>query len=228
MALVSMRAYAKMQGVTLRAIQERFNFGTLTEKCLVDDGGRFKKIDSEIADAEFAARRSEVAEQSDAMQRPSRQKLTPPQNVIDEMFEPAVVKAPSLLDKKLPPVPKEKIVVKEVEGQQVEVTEVPNTGNDNFERYRSAKASTESIKARLLELELAEAEERLIDVREVKEEIQKVCTAIRETILNVPAKIAPELLSCTEIVEMETKLYKELNIALEGLSRLLNARADSQ
>lgn len=217
-----------MQGVSLMAIQDRIKRGTITENAIVRTEGKHPKINSEIADADFAARRSEIGAQSDAIQRPFAKKPTPPPaNVIDEMFGPDPVKrAPSVLDKKIPPVPKEKLVVKEINGEQVEVQEIPNTGADGFERYRTAKASSETIRARLLELQLAEAEERLVDVKDVKKEIQHICTAIREGLLNVPAKIAPELLSCTDIVEMETKLYKEINLALDGLSRLLDARAD--
>lgn len=113
-----------------------------------------------------------------------------------------------------------------IDGKEVPVTEIPYAGTDNFDRYRKAKAGSEEIKARLLELELEEAEGRLVDIKDVKKEIELICTSIREAILNVPAKIAPELLSCVEVVEMESKLYKELNFALEGLARLLNGRAD--
>lgn len=232
MPLVSFREYARMQGVSLHAIQDRIKRGTITENAIVRNEGTRPKINSEIADADFAARRSEIGAQSDAMQRPhARKPIPPPANIIDEMFgpEPGTHGTPgtqSVLDKKLAPIPKPEVITKMIDGKEVPVTEIPYAGEDNFDRYRKAKAGSEEIKARLLELELEEAEGRLVDVKDVKKEIQNICTAIRESILNVPAKIAPELLSCTEIVEMETKLYKELNLALEGLSRLLNGRSD--
>ena len=231
MPLVSYREYARMQGIKLSSLQDRMRRGTIPESCIVRVEGKHPKINSELADKEFAARRSHVGEQGDAMRRPEAKPTPPPAaapNVIDEMFGPAPGQPgqPGPLDRKLPPLPKPEVITKMIDGKEVPVTEIPYAGTDNFDRYRKAKAGSEEIKARLLELELEEAEGRLIDIKDVKKEIELICTSIREAILNVPAKIAPELLSCVEIVEMESKLYKELNFALEGLARLLNGRAD--
>jgi len=220
-----------MQGIALATLQERIKRGSIPEHAIDRSNLKRPKIISEVADQEFARRRSESAEQSAAL---LKRNIAPPPpaapapNVIDEMFGPAAAdekhKGKSPLDKKLPPLPKSEFKKEVIEGQEVEVEKVPYAGTDNFDRYRSAKAGSEELKARKLELEVAELEGRLVDVKEVKEEVQKICTAIRENILNVPAKAAPELMACTDIVEMETKLYKELNAALDGLSRLLNAR----
>lgn len=221
-----------MQGIALATLQERIKRGSIPEHAIDRSNLKRPKIISEVADREFAARRSESAELSAAL---LKRNIAPPgapppaapaPNVIDEMFGPSETehKGKSPLDKKLPPLPKSEFKKEVIEGQEVEVEKIPYKGEDNFDRYRSAKAGSEELKARKLELEVAELEGRLVDVKEVKEEIQKICTAIRENILNVPAKAAPELMACTDIVEMETKLYKELNAALDGLSRLLNAR----
>lgn len=218
-----------MQGIKLSSLQDRLKRGTIPESCIVRVEGKHPKINSELADKEFAARRSHIGAQSDLMQRPHTPAPPPAApNIIDEMFGPAPVQPgqPGPLSKKLPPFPKPEVITKMIDGKEVPVTEIPYAGTDNFDRYRKAKAGSEEIKARLLELELEEAEGRLVDIKDVKKEIELICTSIREAILNVPAKIAPELLSCVEVVEMESKLYKELNFALEGLARLLNGRAD--
>ena len=227
--LVSYREYARMQGIKLASLQDRIKRGTIPEHAIDRTNPKRPKIISEVADVEFAARRSEIGEQVAKMQKPPQ--APPPAaaapNVIDEMFGPAADekhKGKSPLDKKLPPLPKSEFKKEVIEGKEVEVEKVPYAGTDNFDRYRSAKAGSEELKARKLELEVAELEGRLVDVKDAKEEIQKICTAIRENILNVPAKAAPELFACTDMVELETKLYKELNAALDGLSRLLNAR----
>lgn len=224
-----------MQNIALSSLQDRIKRGTIPEHAIDRSNPKRPKIISEVADKEFAARRSEIGEQSDILKRPEAYRpasppaAPEPANVIDEMFGPEAApeekhKGKSPLAKKLPPLPKSEFKKEVIEGQEVEVEKVPYKGEDNFDRYRSAKAGSEELKARKLELEVAELEGRLVDVKEVKTEIQKICTAIRENILNVPAKAAPDLMACTNIVEMETKLYKELNAALDGLSRLLNAR----
>lgn len=221
-----------MQGIALASLQDRIKRGTIPEFAIDRSNPKRPKIISEVADREFAARRSEIGAQSDAMQRPNAPAPTPPAapapDVIDEMFGPEAAddkhKGKSPLAKKLPPLPKSEFTKEVIAGQEVEVEKVPYKGEDNFDRYRGAKANSEELKARKLELDVAEMEGRLVDVKEAKEEIQKICTAIRENILNVPAKAAPELFACTDMVELETKLYKELNAALDGLSRLLNAR----
>ncbi len=231
--LVSFREYARMQGIALSSLQDRMKRGTIPEHAIDRSNPKRPKIISEVADQEFAARRSEIGEQVAQMQKPpaaSPPAAPEPANVIDEMFGPAADehKGKSPLNKKLPPLPKSEFKKEVIAGQEVEVEKVPYAGTDNFDRYRGAKANSEELKARKLELDVAEMEGRLVDVKEAREEIQKICTAIRENILNVPAKAAPELFACTDMVELETKLYKELNSALDGLSRLLNARVVSQ
>ncbi len=226
--LVSFREYARMQGIALSSLQDRMKRGTIPEHAIDRSNPKRPKIISEVADKEFAARRSEIGEQVAQMQKPpTAPPPAAPANVIDEMFGLAADehKGKSPLDKKLKPLPKSEFKEEVIDGQKVEVEKVPYAGTDNFDRYRGAKANSEELKARKLELDVAEMEGRLVDVKEAREEIQKICTAIRENILNVPAKAAPELFACTDMVELETKLYKELNAALDGLSRLLNARA---
>lgn len=98
--------------------------------------------------------------------------------------------------------------------------------DDKVERYRDARTSTEELKARKLELEIMSREGRLLDIELVKNRISQLVTETKDAILNVPARIAPNLVSITDPVEMETVVLQELNKALENLSRLEGEKWD--
>lgn len=201
-----MTDYAKICGVSIAAIQDRIRRGTITARAITrGPDGKLTGIYSELADEDFKNRKSAIGEQADSLQRKKANIST----------------IPNALDQKLDPLPKPEVITKMIEGKEVPVTEIPYAGEDNFDRYRKAKAGTEEIKARLLELELAEAEGRLLDIEDVKEQVTKACAQVRESLLNIPGKAAPELLACKDLVEIETKLYKEINQALGGISGLL-------
>lgn len=87
-------------------------------------------------------------------------------------------------------------------------------------RFLSSKADTETLKARKLELEIAQREGHLLDADEVRKQISKMVGETKEKILNVAAKIAPELVSVRDVIEIENKIIQELTAALENLSRL--------
>lgn len=87
-------------------------------------------------------------------------------------------------------------------------------------RFLSSKADTETLKGRKLELEIEEREGRLLDADEVRKEISKMVGETKEKILNVASKIAPELVSVRDVIEIENKIIQELTAALENLSRL--------
>ena len=86
--------------------------------------------------------------------------------------------------------------------------------------YRDAKVSTETLKARKLELDIATREGKLLDAEQVRKRITKLVSETRDAIMNVPAKVAPILVSITDPVEMETRLTLELNEALANFARL--------
>lgn len=242
MTKVSFREYARKNNISLTAVQDRIKRGTITERAIDRTNPARPKIIIELADEDFAQRRSTTGELSNALQKkptlkivesssgedlPIKEAILNPggSHIIDDMFDPPT--QPPAEKKKLPPVPKIEKITKMIDGKEVEVSKIPYAGEDNFDRFRKAKAGTEELKARKLEMEVAEMEGRLVDVAEVKKELQKICTITRESILNVPAKVAPNLLSCTDLVELETILYKELNEALQNLSSLLNERGSS-
>lgn len=206
MPLMKYREYAAHAGISLSALQSRIKSGSITARAIVDVGGRFPKIDSEIADADFEARHSPHHKAAG-----------------DIIGRQANTKKENILEKKLPEVPKPKIETREVHGQEVDATILPTYPEDKFERYRDAKAATEELRARKLELEVAEEEGRLLDADEVRLRIAKEVSQVREALLNIAPKVAPILVSITDVVTMENAVIDEINAALEGLSRLTDA-----
>ena len=90
----------------------------------------------------------------------------------------------------------------------------------NAALFKKAKIHTEEIRARKLELEIQIKEQTLLDSREVKKRIIKVISEVRDGILNVPGRVAPELVAMTSSLDIEKKLYEELCQALTSLARL--------
>lgn len=209
---MSFRAYARQNGIALGTLQDRIKRGTITESA-IDRSGTWPKINSEIADRDFAARRSEIGAQSDAMTRASKLKPAPAPSVIDEMFGPEPTRPP------VARIEKPEVITKMIDGKEVPVTQIPYAGEDNFDRYRKAKAGTEELKARKLEMEVDELEGRLVDKDEVKKKIEELVIRTRTALLNIPAKAAPTLVSIKNVVELEAELFKEINLALESLQQ---------
>lgn len=204
MALMNFREYAAYAGISLSAVQSRIKTGAITPKALIDVGAKFPKIDSDIADADFAARHSPHHRMAGQVTK----------SKIEEVN----------LKTKIPEVPKPKIEKREIDGQEIDATILPTYPEDKFERYRDAKATTEELRARKLELEVAEEEGRLLDANEVRLQIAKEVSQVREALLNIAPKIAPILVSITDVVVMENTIIDEINTALEGLSRLTDAQ----
>lgn len=273
MPLMSMREYARHAGVSLKAIQDRIHNGSITKAAIVDDGGRFSKIDSDIADAEFKDRHNpeakmhgELGGATKSAKRPQplaveddnpeglpdkdptlAEKLPqncqelatklpqtaqaadkieekPPAIRAENVQKPGEIRAEKgiLPDTKPPEIPKPRVEEREINGQKVDATVLPSLPEDKFDRYRDAKTSTEELRARKLELEVAEAEGRLLDADDVRKEIVKLVGETREAFLNLGPKLAPILVSITDPVEMENKLIESINETLHNLSRFEN------
>ena len=204
---VSMTEYARMKGVHLVTIKDRIKRGVISELALDrDSSGTVKLINPEIADADHA-KNHDVQNTFVANSKLSKgKKLEVPKKKSNVVVHP---------------VAKPIETTEVIDGQEVPVTKLPEMDSD-FSRYQKAKASSEELKARKLEIEMEELEGRLIDKNEVVKTVSKLTAEIKESFLNIPPKIAPELLACKDIVELEVKLHKEINLVLEKLSRLEN------
>jgi hypothetical protein len=224
MPLVSYREYARMQGIKLSSLQDRIKRGGISEQAIDRTSPHRPKIITEIADVDWQARRSEQGHDSDQMARPRPTQKPPELNPIDEMFGPPKIKfQKSVLDKKVQPLEKPTTKIIEINGEMVEALVEPGVSPDSnlyFNKYKKAKAGTEELKGRLLELQVEELENRLLDKKEVKDTIEKLVSLTREKLLNLPSKISSDLIAVTQIHEMESKLYEQINAALEDLAKV--------
>lgn len=231
MALMTLTAYARKCGVSTTAIQKRIKSGTITERAVIRSNGKIVQINSVLADNDFAKNgdpvqvhaqkaakemKAEKKAQEVSAQQPVQQEQ-PPQQVQAEVL-PKEDKR-EFADAKAP----RNEITKEVhDGKEVPVENVAY--NNDLDRYKKAKASTEELKARKIEFEILELEGKLVDVDEVKARIAKLIVEVKDAILNVPSKAGPDLLACNELVELENKLLEHLNQALSGLSRVENEK----
>ncbi len=87
------------------------------------------------------------------------------------------------------------------------------------ERLFQAKLENEIAKGKILKLEVAEKEQSLIAIADVKKVIYERSRAVRNAILNVPDRCASLLASITDPGELHKVLTQELRTALEELSR---------
>lgn len=198
---VSMTEYSRLKGIHITTVRDRIERGVISPDAVERDAsGRVKLIHVETADADHA-------------------KNHDVQNTF--VANSKLTKAKKKSNVVVHPVAKPIETTETIDGQEVPVTKLPEMDSD-FSRYQKAKASSEELKARKLEIEMEELEGRLIDKNEVVKTVSKLTAEIKESFLNIPPKIAPELLACKDIVELEVKLHKEINLVLEKLSRLEN------
>ena len=91
-------------------------------------------------------------------------------------------------------------------------------GSDS-ERFAKARAESEEHKAKLAKLKIQEQEGKLVDARVIQKKIYKLVGETRESLLNIPDNVGPELLACNDLLELQTRLTEAINQALMNLSR---------
>jgi hypothetical protein len=193
---MTLRAYAEERGINLNAVQDRIKNGSITERAFVVEGKK-KFIISEIADEDFR----KLANPASVMRAAASYGKDATKLLNGLPVGNATVEKPVNNDENPP------------------VTKVPMQ-EDDFDRFKKAKASTEEMRAEKLELEVAEMRGRLVDIEMVKERITKLVGSTREVFLNIPGKIGPELFACEALIEVENRLRDEINAALEQLQRM--------
>lgn len=93
----------------------------------------------------------------------------------------------------------------------------PNADGDTPITYAEARAQHERFKARLAQLELEEREGKLVQVDDVKRESFRVARMVRDSLLNLPDRVAGELAAETNQFKVHQRLVLELRRALEEL-----------
>ena len=83
--------------------------------------------------------------------------------------------------------------------------------------YAEARAQHERFKSRLAELEVATIEGKLVNADEVKRESFRAARQVRDSLLNLPDRLAAELAAETNQFKVHQRLVKEIRRALEDL-----------
>ncbi len=86
--------------------------------------------------------------------------------------------------------------------------------------YQKSKTMREGYMARLAQLEYEERKGKLVSADKVKVSAFNTARIVRDSILNIPDRIAAELASETDPHKLHTKLTEALVEALEELSRV--------
>jgi hypothetical protein len=116
-------------------------------------------------------------------------------------------------------------LTKEVEGEDngdLDFEEQPDEpkADSGAKKYRDVKTSTEELRARKLEIEIGQMEERLLDANEVRLKITKLVGEVRDAFLGLASKLAPVLIGVSDPIETENILKREINETLASLSKL--------
>lgn len=77
---------------------------------------------------------------------------------------------------------------------------------------------SEAYKAKLTRLDFEEKSGKLVPIEKVKDDYFKLARTVRDAILNIPDRIAPELAHETDTARIHMKLTQELHDALLSLS----------
>lgn len=213
MAWMTLTAYARLRNVSANAIKNRIRNGTITERCVQRSNGKIVQINSKLADNDFEKLGDTVQVMAQKAAKENKKEKLQEQTTQEEKPKSEFADATA---------PKNEIKKEIIDGVEVEVEKVHY--NNDFDRYKKAKASTEELKARKIEFEILELEGKLVDVDAVKTLLAKLVVEVKDAILNVPAKAGPDLLACKDLIELENKLLEHLNQALSGLSRVENAK----
>lgn len=92
--------------------------------------------------------------------------------------------------------------------------------------YARSRAIREAYQAQLAKLEFEERSGRLVSVEAVKIEAFKTHRRVRDAILNIPDRCAPQLATMTDAVEIHAYLLSEITQALRQLSSDIYAPAN--
>lgn len=97
-------------------------------------------------------------------------------------------------------------------------SELPPQSTDDMPiTYAEARAQHERFKSRLAELEVATIEGKLVNADEVKRESFRAARQVRDSLLNLPDRLAAELAAESNQFKVHQRLVKEIRRALEDL-----------
>jgi hypothetical protein len=191
MALMGYREYSRHAAVTLRAVQKAIEAGHI--KVTAD-----KKIDSDQADRDWR--------NSDAVQRPIVSMGQPEKRGVSPAAPGRVRSA-------------ERDLVDSAKAEaEAEAEAGPDAEpDDSTSEYRTHRAEREKYSALKQKLEYEELAKQLIPVDEAKRIAFTTFRGIRDSVLNVPARLKDQLAALTDPHQCERLMETALSAALAGI-----------
>ena len=187
---VSINEYAKHRGVSMPAIFNAIRRGKLTGKSAKKVDGVWR-IDLTAADLELSANHQ-------------------PHNGGDRRSKSAKESRPKSQENSAKK-------TRAPENSESNLDEDDEEADGKSETFMQAKTRREILNADLAALELAEKEARLVPKAEVEREAFKVARMVRDSLLNIPDRVAAELAAETNQFRVHERLKLELRRAMEGL-----------
>jgi len=96
--------------------------------------------------------------------------------------------------------------------------------------FADAKAIEKNIEAKLKLVELEELEGKLVRRQSVMDDVSKLCRISRDHLLNLPVRIAAQVIALTELADVEAAISEEITAVLEEMADRLErvAQGDPQ
>lgn len=92
--------------------------------------------------------------------------------------------------------------------------------NDVFRRRQAALAAKDEIELKLREIELREREGELVDRSRVEEAGARIARLLRDTLMGLPVRVAPELALVGNAWEVEQRLTAALRKVLDDFAAM--------
>jgi hypothetical protein len=92
--------------------------------------------------------------------------------------------------------------------------------------FADAKAIEKNIEAKLKLLELQEREGELLKRQDVLADVEKLCRITRDNLLNIPSRIAAQVIALTELSDVEATIAEEITAALDEMADALKRMAE--
>lgn len=96
--------------------------------------------------------------------------------------------------------------------------DVQCSGVDDVPAYTESKARIEAIKAIKEQLSLDEMQGELVRVSDVYEQVFDIIGTLKQSLMLIPQRVAPEVTSLTDITDVENAIDAEITATLEQLS----------
>lgn len=203
--LMSYRAYARHRNVTLRAVQKAIESGRIT---VTAD----KKIDSDLADKQWEANtdpsRGSLSMASKPTAAPAPQSLGP-EFALTQPTGGHLLNRPTLIP---PHAPEKKIDEVPAGGEEGDSESLVNV------EFKQARTEREKANAAKAQLELAEALGQVIKKDFAVQAVYTAFRALRDAVLNVPARIREEIAAESDSDAVERHLENELTRALASVN----------